>query len=220
MRHFDFYRRTLTGAESIALDGSVRGLVGSAMVKRSARSTSTRNYPPEVRRMDDTRREPHRGYRKSITDLGWWEGRGVGPSKARRVHAEIGYPGAGVTIRRCESRRICSRQVRVARSLSSNEIWRRSASRSTGRVVMSPEVNAYYTPDQRGRLPGLILQRPLLRRAARRGRPTRRHRCGDRVTRSVHGFSRPVARSSTVRADSPIGGNRRTARLRSARRRR
>jgi len=94
--HFDFYGRTLTGAESIRprwkrAVALVEGAMGEATGKDlRGTSLSARSEGANGR----ARREPHQAYRQSITNLEWMGRRRVS-ARSRKLDAftpKIGYP--------------------------------------------------------------------------------------------------------------------------------
>jgi putative endopeptidase len=167
--HFDFYGRTLTGAESIRprwkravalAEGAMGEAIGKIYVER--------HYPPEVKaRMDILVENLVEAYRRSITDLEWM-------GEATRVRAlekldaftpKIGYP---VRWRDYSSLRVDANDLLANARAASEFEFNRNLTK-IGKPVdrdewfMTPQmVNAYYNPGfNEVVFPASILQPPF-----------------------------------------------------------
>jgi len=167
--HFDFYGRTLTGAESIRPRWKrAVALVEGAMGEATGKIYVERHYPPEVKvRMDVLVANLIEAYRQSITDLEWM-------GEATRLRAlekldaftpKIGYP---VRWRDYTTLRIDSTDVLANVRAASEFEFNRNLSK-IGQPVdrdewfMTPQtVNAYYNPGfNEVVFPASILQPPF-----------------------------------------------------------
>ena len=167
--HFDFYGRTLTGAESIRPRWK-RGvaLVEGAMGEAIGKIYVERNYPPEVKaRMDELVANLIEAYRQSITDLEW-----MGEATRRRAlekldafTPKIGYP---VRWRDYSTLRVDANDV-LANVRAATEFEFQRNLTKIGKPVdrdewfMTPQmVNAYYNPGfNEVVFPASILQPPF-----------------------------------------------------------
>jgi putative endopeptidase len=167
--HFDFYGRTLTGAESIRPRWKrAVALVEGAMGEAIGKIYVERHYPPDVKaRMDVLVANLIEAYRQSITDLEW-----MGEATRRRAlekldafTPKIGYP---VRWRDYSTLRIDANDVLAnVRAASEFEFNRNLA--KIGQPVdrdewfMTPQmVNAYYNPGfNEVVFPASILQPPF-----------------------------------------------------------
>jgi putative endopeptidase len=167
--HFDFYGRTLTGAEAIRPRWKrAVALVEGAMGEAVGKIYVERNYPPEVKaRMDALVVNLVEAYRQSITDLEWM-------SEATRARAldkldaftpKVGYP---VKWRDYATMRVDANDLLAnVRAASEFEFARNLA--KIGQPVdrdewfMTPQtVNAYYNPGFNEIVfPASILQPPF-----------------------------------------------------------
>jgi len=167
--HFDFYGRTLTGAEAIRPRWKrAVALVEGAMGEAVGKIYVERHYPPEVKvRMDELVANLVEAYRRSITDLEWM-------GEATRLRAldkldaftpKIGYP---VRWRDYSTLRVDANDlVANVRAASEFEFNRNLA--KIGQPVdrdewfMTPQmVNAYYNPGfNEVVFPASILQPPF-----------------------------------------------------------
>ena len=167
--HFDFYGRTLTGAESIrARWKRAVALVEGAMGEAIGKIYVERHYPPDVKaRMDVLVANLVEAYRQSITDLEWM-------GEATRLRAlekldaftpKIGYP---VRWRDYSTLRVDANDlIANVRAASEFEFNRNLA--KIGQPVdrdewfMTPQmVNAYYNPGfNEVVFPASILQPPF-----------------------------------------------------------
>ena len=167
--HFDFYGRTLTGAESIRPRWK-RGvaLVEGAMGEAIGKIYVERNYPPEVKaRMDELVANLIEAYRQSITDLEW-----MGEATRRRAlekldafTPKIGYP---VRWRDYSTLRVDANDVLAnVRAATEFEFQRNLTKIGTpvdrDEWFMTPQmVNAYYNPGfNEVVFPASILQPPF-----------------------------------------------------------
>jgi putative endopeptidase len=167
--HFDFYGRTLTGAEAIRPRWKrAVALVEGAMGEAVGKIYVERHYPPEVKvRMDELVANLVEAYRRSITDLEW-----MGEATRRRAldkldafTPKIGYP---VRWRDYSTLRVEANDlVANVRAASEFEFNRNLA--KIGQPVdrdewfMTPQmVNAYYNPGfNEVVFPASILQPPF-----------------------------------------------------------
>jgi putative endopeptidase len=167
--HFDFYGRTLTGAESIRPRWKrAVALVEGAMGEAIGKIYVERHYPPDAKaRMDVLVANLIEAYRQSITDLEW-----MGEATRRRAlekldafTPKIGYP---VRWRDYSTLRIDANDVLAnVRAASEFEFNRNLA--KIGQPVdrdewfMTPQmVNAYYNPGfNEVVFPASILQPPF-----------------------------------------------------------
>ena len=167
--HFDFYGRTLTGAESIRPRWKrAVALVEGAMGEAIGKIYVERHYPPDVKaRMDVLVANLIEAYRQSITDLEW-----MGEATRRRAlekldafTPKIGYPARW---RDYSTLRVDANDVLAnVRAASEFEFNRNLA--KIGQPVdrnewfMTPQmVNAYYNPGfNEVVFPASILQPPF-----------------------------------------------------------
>ncbi|HUZ40863.1 MAG TPA: M13-type metalloendopeptidase, partial [Acidimicrobiales bacterium] len=167
--HFDFYGRTLTGAEAIRPRWKrAVALVEGAMGEAVGKIYVERHYPPEVKvRMDELVANLVEAYRRSITDLEW-----MGEATRRRAlekldafTPKIGYP---VRWRDYSTLRVDANELLAnVRAASEFEFNRNLA--KIGQPVdrdewfMTPQmVNAYYNPGfNEVVFPASILQPPF-----------------------------------------------------------
>jgi putative endopeptidase len=167
--HFDFYGRTLTGAESIRPRWKrAVALVEGAMGEAIGKIYVERHYPPEVKaRMDVLVANLIEAYRQSITDLEW-----MGPATRQRALAKldaftpkIGYP---VKWRDYSTLRVDVNDVLANVRAASEFEFNRNLCK-IGQPVdrdewfMTPQmVNAYYNPSfNEVVFPASILQPPF-----------------------------------------------------------
>jgi putative endopeptidase len=167
--HFDFYGRTLTGAESIRPRWKrAVALVEGAMGEATGKIYVERHYPPEVKeRMDVLVANLIEAYRQSITDLEWM-GEATRQRALEKLDAftpKIGYP---VRWRDYTTLRVDANDVLAnVRAASEFEFHRNLA--KIGQPVdrdewfMTPQmVNAYYNPGfNEVVFPASILQPPF-----------------------------------------------------------
>ncbi|MGD0691066.1 MAG: M13-type metalloendopeptidase [Acidimicrobiales bacterium] len=167
--HFDFYGRTLTGAESIRPRWKrAVALVEGAMGEATGKIYVERHYPPEVKaRMDVLVANLIEAYRQSITDLEWM-GEATRQRALEKLDAftpKIGYP---VRWRDYTTLRVDANDVLAnVRAASEFEFTRNLT--KIGKPVdrdewfMTPQmVNAYYNPGfNEVVFPASILQPPF-----------------------------------------------------------
>jgi putative endopeptidase len=167
--NFDFYGRTLTGAESIRPRWKrAVALVEGAMGEATGKIYIERHYPPEVKaRMDVLVANLIEAYRQSITDLEWM-GEATRERALNKLDAftpKIGYP---VRWRDYSALRIDANDVLAnVRAATEFEFHRNLA--KIGQPVdrdewfMTPQtVNAYYNPGfNEVVFPASILQPPF-----------------------------------------------------------
>ena len=167
--HFDFYGRTLTGAESIRPRWKrAVALVEGAMGEATGKIYVERHYPPEVKaRMDVLVANLVEAYRQSITDLEWM-GEATRQRALEKLDAftpKIGYP---VRWRDYTTLRVDANDVLAnVRAASEFEFTRNLT--KIGKPVdrdewfMTPQmVNAYYNPGfNEVVFPASILQPPF-----------------------------------------------------------
>jgi putative endopeptidase len=167
--HFDFYGRTLTGAESIRPRWKrAVALVEGAMGEATGKIYVERHYPPEVKaRMDVLVANLIEAYRQSITDLEWM-GEATRQRALEKLDAftpKIGYP---VRWRDYTTLRVDASDVLANVRAASEFEFNRNLSK-IGQPVdrdewfMTPQmVNAYYNPGfNEVVFPASILQPPF-----------------------------------------------------------
>ena len=216
--NFDFYGRTLTGAQELR-DRWKRGvsLVQGVLGEAVGKVYVERHFPPAHKaRMEGLVANLVAAYRESISQLDWMgeETRAKALAKLEAFTPKIGYPARWRDYSSLEvSADDLVGNVRRAYAFEQDrELAKIGKPIDRDEWFMTPQtVNAYYNPGhERDRVPGRDPAAAVLRRRRRRRRQLRRDRRGHRP-RDRPRVRRPGLQVRRRRAASRTGGRPTTA---------